>query len=55
VKEKGRNPLIKRASCLNQNPNYNLLFPALFALAHLAFANATNLVLPAAVNFLLGF
>jgi len=35
--------------------NHNLLFPAAFTFAHLAFANAANLALPAAVNFFLGF
>jgi hypothetical protein len=34
---------------------YSLLFPAFFALAHRALANAANLALPAAVNFRLGF
>ena len=35
--------------------NYSLLFPAFFALAHLAFANAASLALPAADSFLLGY
>ena len=46
---------IKGQCALAQNPNYNLLFPAALALAHLALAAAARAALPAAVNFLLAF
>jgi len=35
--------------------NYSFVFPAFFALAHLAFANADNLALAAADIFFLAF
>jgi hypothetical protein len=38
-----------------ESENYNLLFPAFFALAHRALAAAESAALPAAVNFLLAF
>jgi hypothetical protein len=35
--------------------NYSVVFPAFFALAHLALAAAERAALPAALNFLLAF
>jgi hypothetical protein len=51
----GRNTLIKEPAPDPKPTNYNLLFPAFFALAHLAFAEAANLALPAADILRLGF
>ena len=51
----GRNLLIKEPAPDPKPTNYNLLFPAFFALAHLAFAEAANLALPAADILRLGF
>jgi len=48
---------VLRRFLVRPNPepqNHNLLIPAAFTFAHLAFANAANLALPAAVNFFLG-
>jgi hypothetical protein len=45
----------KRARPQSETNNYSLLFPASFALAHLAFANAESLALAAGLIFLLGF
>ena len=44
-----------RAGARGIEGNYSLLFPAFFALAHLAFANAESLALAAADIFRFGF
>ena len=53
-KPKGATPR-KKHCAKSETTNYSLLFPAFLALAHLAFASATSLALPAAEIFLLGF
>jgi hypothetical protein len=50
-----RTILIRERRALIKTPNHSLLFPAFFALAHLALAAAESAALPAALNFLLGF
>jgi hypothetical protein len=53
--EKGATPSFKSVASELKRRNYNLLFPAFLALAHLALAAADIAALPAALIFRFGF
>ena len=52
--QKGATPLTGHCAS-SKTDNYSLVLPAVFALAHRAFANAESLALAAALIFFLGF